>query len=388
MITHLKIEHYKSIAEADLDLSNLTLFVGPNGSGKSNLIDAVRLVRDAVTYGLDRAISDRQGIDSIRQWSPSRPYDVSLDVRVQDANGYGRLAFTLVSSRGQHQVKAEYGIWKSNNAHGKLNSWFWYQRDAGGRTESHSVVGADSTPKQAERILLVDQTEELFLATVEARDFRPLMDALANFEAYSIFPNILRTPQKALHADHLTHDADNLTSVFKALTRSKSQSHQRSRNEILTGLQKVMPTLENIRIQSLGGLMVPVFRVKEADGRVHDFNVSQISDGTLRVLGLLTALYQPSRPDVIAMEEPEQTVHTGILPVLAEAIKECSTESQVLVTTHSPELMDHFDPENVMAVELVDGVTQIGPISAHQREAVKDRLFSLGELMTVEGLHP
>jgi len=386
MITHLKIQHYKSIAEADLDLSNLTLFVGPNGSGKSNLIDALRLVRDAAVFGLDRAISDRHGIDSIRQWSPSRPYHVSLDVRVRNHLGRGSLSFTLSSYRGSHQIKREEGSWKWDPKR-RPSSSFSYIRDPEGKVNLKSYSTLIKRRKEEESFQ-AEQPEDLFLRQFEARGLRPLVSALASFEAYSIFPNILRSPQKASHGDHLTHDGENLTSIFKALTQSKRQGHQRARGEILTALRRVLPALDTIRIQSRGGLMVPVFRVKEADGRVHDFNVSQISDGTLRVLGLLTALYQPSRPDVIAMEGPEQTVHTGILPVLAEAIKECSTENQVLVTTHSPELMDHFDPENVMAVELVDGVTQIGPISAHQREAVKDRLFSLGELMTVEGLHP
>jgi len=381
MITHLTIQHYKSIAEARLRLSDLTLFVGPNGSGKSNLIDALRLVRDAAAYGLDRAISDRHGIDSIRQWSPSRPYHVTLDVGVRSPLGRGKFSFTLSSYRGSHQIQREEGSWQWSASRPRSAARVSYHRNSEGHVE---LQGG----RREEGALQAEQPEELFLRQFEARELRPLVGALSSFEAYSIFPNVLRTPQKASHDEHLAHNGENLTSIFKHLTRSKRGGHQRARDEIVTAMQKVLPMLENIRIQSLGGLMVPIFRVQETDGRVHDFNVSQISDGTLRVLGLLTALYQPSRPDVIAMEEPEQTVHTGILAVLADAIRECSTASQVLVTTHSPELMDHFEPENVMAVDLVDGVTRVGRISEHQREAVKERLFSLGELMAVEGLHP
>ena len=99
-----------------------------------------------------------------------------------------------------------------------------------------------------------------------------------------------------------------------------------------------MPTLENVSVLSLGGLMVPTFRVRTGGSkRSHDLNVSQVSDGTLRVFGLLTALYQPVRPAVIALEEPEQTVHPGFLPVVAESISDVSDPTQVLVTTHSPE---------------------------------------------------
>ncbi len=377
MIVRLKIQHYKSIEDLDLPLSKLAVFVGPNGTGKSNLIDALRFIRAAAVSGLDHAVSERHGIDSIRQWSPSKPYYVTLEVELENQYGAGILSFTLASYRGNPRVRQENGWWRH---HDSLKTILYNRSQDGGI----QLLQADGHLSQ----LSAEQPDELFLRQIEARDFRPLVDSLASFEAYSIFPNVLRTPQKPSNDSRLAAGGENLTSIFKALTRSRKGDHARARAEILEAVQQVLPMLDSIRIQSLGGLMVPVFRVREPDGRVHDFNVSQISDGTLRVLGLLTALYQPSRPDVIAMEEPEQTVHPGVLAVLADAAKEISATSQVLITTHSPELVDRFGPENVIAVELDGTVTRVGPVSAHQRQAVRDRLFSLGELMSVEGLHP
>ena len=133
--------------------------------------------------------------------------------------------------------------------------------------------------------------------------------------------------------------------------------------------------------------MVPAFRVKESDGTRHDFNVSQISDGTLRVLGLLTALYQPNRPSVIALEEPEQTVNPAVLAVVAEAIKDVGKKSQVLVTTHSPHFIDQFEPKEIRAVEMIDNLTRVSTVADAQQKAVRERLFTLGELVTVEGLY-
>jgi predicted ATPase len=153
-------------------------------------------------------------------------------------------------------------------------------------------------------------------------------------------------------------------------------------------MRLVMPSLDSIRIQSLGGLMVPAFRVKESSGKTHDFNVSQISDGTLRMLGLLTALYQPAIPYTLAMEEPEQTINPGVLSILAESIVEVSAKTQMLVTTHSPDFLDKFnDPSVVFSVNMNDGITRSGPIQESQLKAVRDHLFSLGELMAIEGLH-
>ena len=371
MITKAFVEHYKSLEKFDAPLRRLTVLVGRNGSGKSNFIDAIRLARDAVVLGLDRAISERHGIDSIRQWSPSKPYLVTIRLHVKTVHGNGYLGFALASKRGNHSVRREEGGWLDRS----------YSRDADG-----SVMVR--THGQHEVQAVAEQAEELFLRQFDAREFRALARAVSSFEAYSIYPNILRTPQKSSSDSQLSSTADNLTSIFKMLTRSKRQSHVLARSEIIESMRAVMPALENIRVQSLGGLMVPVFRVKEGDGRAHDFNVSQVSDGTLRVLGLLTAMYQPFRPAVLAMEEPEQTVNPGIIAVLADAMKEVSMRSQILITTHSPDLVDKFDdPESVLAVDMVDGLTRMGSVTEDQRQAVKDRLFTLGELMSIEGLH-
>ncbi|HYW06033.1 MAG TPA: AAA family ATPase [Longimicrobium sp.] len=379
MITRILVEHYKSVERVDLKLGPLTVLVGPNGIGKSNFVDAVRFIRDAATLGLSRAVADRHGIDSIRQWSPGKPHRINLRAEVENDVGRGYFGFTLSSHRGTHTVEHEEGLWELAFPSGPIV--IRYTRGSEGNVQ---VFEGET----GMTLLRADQQEELYLTQFEAFGFRRLVAALGSMEAYSIYPNDLRTPQKITNDQRLSHNGDNLTSVFKRLTQSKRQDYERARNEILSALRKVMPSLESVQIRSLGGLMAPVFRVRESNGKVHDFNVAQLSDGTLRVLGILTALYQPHRPDVVALEEPEQMINPGVLAVLAEAIEEASSTSQVIVTTHSPELLDKFaDPAVVLAVEMRDGVTRIGPISEDQLSAVRERLFSLGELMTVEGLH-
>lgn len=86
---------------------------------------------------------------------------------------------------------------------------------------------------------------------------------------------------------------------------------------------------------------MPVVRVEEPGGELHDFNLSQISDGTLRTLGLLTAFYQPAAPSKIGIEEPELMIHPGALQVIKDAMEtyvtfDSSRRAQVFLTTHSP----------------------------------------------------
>ncbi|MCQ4062585.1 AAA family ATPase, partial [Klebsiella pneumoniae] len=75
---------------------------------------------------------------------------------------------------------------------------------------------------------------------------------------------------------------------------------------MLDALRIMMPHISDFRVISAGGYYVPVIKVTEPWGESHEFNMSQISDGTLRGLGILASFYQPSAPEIIALEEPEQ----------------------------------------------------------------------------------
>ena len=207
---------------------------------------------------------------------------------------------------------------------------------------------------------------------------------IVDFEAYSIFPNTLRTRQNPTNDERLHSDGSNFASVFRALSRNKAG--QQNRTDIIDSVRAVVPALQDINVQLVGGFLTPVFRVVEADSSQHEFNVSQMSDGTLRILGLLTALYHPNRPQVLALEEPEQTVNPGILLILADAIKTVTGKSQILVTTHSPSLIDHFDISAIYSVGLSGNGTSVVQVVGPQLDAVRQGLFSAGELMVMEGL--
>ncbi len=391
------VRHYKSLEYLDLKLGKTTVLVGPNATGKSNVIDCLRFVSDLFRHGLDQAVSDRHGIDSLRQWSPTRPYQVSFEVRAREPGIEVQLEFAIESSQGAFSIVKEEGRIKyfedAETLQDDDDTLFSYKpatrrltysrsKTGGVRLDEYSNArGGEHSTKQFK----VHEKDELFVNTVYGRRIAEIRFILSSFESYSIFPNTLRTPQEASNDQFLRSEGRNLCSVFRRMRKSKTGADRIG--EILDSMRQVMPNLETINIQALGGFLVPQFRVKESQGRTHTFNVSQISDGTLRVLGTLTALYQHPRPRMIALEEPELTVNPGIITLLADAIKEVSKTTQVLVTTHSPHLIDQFPPEEIRAVEMKNGVTHVKPVRRAQLEAVRQKLFSLGELMTAEGLH-
>ena len=116
------------------------------------------------------------------------------------------------------------------------------------------------------------------------------------------------------------------------------------------------------------------------------FDLSYESDGTLRLLGMLVALFQKPSPSLIGIEEPELMIHPGALAVLTDTMQEAALRGRVLVTTHSPDLLDLLPVESIRAVTAEGGSTKVGKVSANQMEAVKRGLFSQGELHRMEGL--
>lgn len=393
MITHLSIQHYRSVGNVDLRLGNVNVLVGPNGAGKSNILDAFTFIRDSLRYGLDQAVTDRQGIQTIRQWSPTRPYNITMTIRIRNSDtDFGEFSFTLASRGTSFSIPRETGSWqerirvpirdrrtKTGYKFKYYNLHHTYVRGDNGKIVVTNVNDGSTTTEK------IDEIDDFYLSSRLTRSFLSLRRALLNFETYTIFPNTLRRPEKQSGDEYLKSHGENLASILRRMRRKKRHE---AINEIVLSLQSVLPALDNISVQSIAGLLTPLFLVKDSrGGKSHYFHVNQMSDGTLRILGLLVALYQNPRPATLALEEPELTVHPGVLQLIAEAIHEVSESSQIIITTHSPDFLDYFEPEDIIAVELIDGNTSASHIRKSQLNAVKDDLMTLGELMSIEGIH-
>jgi predicted ATPase len=116
-------------------------------------------------------------------------------------------------------------------------------------------------------------------------------------------------------------------------------------------------------------------------------NLWQESDGTLRLVAIVTALYEePSARLLLAIEEPELTVHPEALAVLVDLLLERSATGQVIVTTHSPDLLNRLPAEVLRVVEWERGETKIGPLEPDQRSVIEEKYFKMGDLLRLEGL--
>ena len=143
----------------------------------------------------------------------------------------------------------------------------------------------------------------------------------------------------------LTSNGDNLGTVLhEILTRYDFRSTAMELREFLS---VSYPWFEEINCETTFGAPPQVLVRTRERGMSRAMELWELSDGMLRFLCLATALLNPVPPSLVAIDEPELGLHPGLLPIVAEMIKAAAERTQVLVTTHSPDLLERFDIDDV-----------------------------------------
>ncbi|MCY1040666.1 AAA family ATPase [Corallococcus sp. bb12-1] len=369
-ITRVALRDYRSIEACDVALGPLTFLVGPNGSGKSNFLDALRLITDALRTSLDHAIRERGGIFNLVRRAPggSGQFDIRLDFQLSD----GTIGHFSVSVRGTRS----YTVQEEECVVGEAK----YHVRAGRPLLSTSPV---SPPASDDRLYLVN--------AAGLPEFRPVFDALSNMGIYSISPEQLRAPQPPAQGELLARDGSNLPSVLERLAL-QPEDHVKQRIEEYLGA--IVPGLKGVEHTSLGHMETLKFLqgIEGIEGGM-EFPAITMSDGTLRALGILVALFQTrvdQRIQLVGVEEPEVALHPAAAGVLRDALRDASQYTQVIVTSHSPELLDDssIHADEILSVVSEQGRSLIAPVDAETRSALKDRLYTVGELLKANQLPP
>ena len=373
-LTSVRYRNFMSFADEEVELGDLVVLVGLNGSGKSNFIEGLRFLRDALTIGLDAAITNRGGIGQIRRKLPhGRRRDVKIGIEaVVDGSRFSYEVAISASARGDWRLGSE--TCRIESGRGEVGGF----RQEG---EGFFFTGLDDHGGLLDKIEITLGASRLMLPLV-GEPFSALTRFLTGIGAYRIYPNALREPQRLLRPARLDDDAGNLASVLRRLRRERPSP---AADCIRDALSEIVPDATDFRVTEPGGFLA-VALAFQRDGRNVRFDASQLSDGTLRMLGILTAIHQRPAPPLIAIEEPELTVHPGAVAVLADELVDAAHRTQMLVTTHSPDLVARMPLDSLRVVEMTAEGTKVGRVSEHQVDAVNDKLFSPGDLIRIEGL--
>lgn len=375
-VQRVSLENYRSIARCDVQLGPVTFLVGPNGSGKSNFVDAIRFIGDAVrANSFTKALNARGGWKEVRRRSRSKPYDVCIRLDLEIA--LGRSArFSVVlggASDAGYVVKRE--ACAIDEHHYEVSQ---------GRVVTSSL--AAPPPAAPERPYLVNVAGLPGFASVHG--------LLLRIGFYNLVPDRMRELQPSDGGDELLRDGSNVASVLRRMQEDALPTKQR----IEEFLRVVVPGVEGVDAVTVRDR--ESFEVRQGtDAGTWVFPASSVSDGTVRALGVLVALFHrvpsgeldaSSSLGLVCLEEPEMALHPAAADAIRGAILEASRTTQVLVTSHSPELLDTptLSDTTLRAVAMANGETQIGRLDLAGREALRTRLYTAGELLRIGELRP
>jgi len=372
------LRNYKSIAACSVELGPLTFLVGPNGAGKSNFLDALRFITESLNTSLEHALRERGGIGEVRRRSSGHPthFGIRLEFNLPKG-GTGEFAFRVGSQpKGRFEVQQE----ECHLCTTALEEKFYSVENGELKSCSEKIM----PPATADRLYLV--------AAAGLPAFRPLYDALSKMGFYNLNPDEIRELQPTDAGELLRRDGSNLASILNVMAKERPEA----RRQIVTFFSKVVPGIQDVEVKHVGKKATLEFRQlvgkNEAPWR---FPAENMSDGTLRALGVLTALYQSfngggKNVPFVGIEEPEVAVHPGAAGILRDAIQAASATVQIVVTSHSPDLLDDKSVSNdyILGVMSEKGETKIGPLDQGGRSAIHDQLYTAGELLRLNQLTP
>jgi len=382
MIKRIAIRDFKSIREIDLELDEVTVLVGRSGTGKSNIVQAVRFLRN-VLLDPNQAVTYESGWERIVPVGESRPkpsIEVWFTVPGEEHDYNYRITYGMP---GQSQFPGPIVLKEERLSLGPETLFSRSRRDNGQWEWDKPPKVSPLPQRQADGPMmgLFPSLQKVVFANA----------ALSTGIGYYHFPATALTrfvfPQQGQEMlqrlPGLCDNGANYLDVVRAITQD---FHRPSiRKGILASLREVNPSIESVELDSLISPHQAIVAHKAAD-RVFELSLEQESDGLRRFYAHLLALYQTPSKLTLVFEEPENAIFPGALSLLADEFKAAPGDGrgQVILTTHNPTLLDSFDVENVRAVEIQDGRTVVGRVAKEQRQAVKDRLLTTGDLLTVD----
>ena len=378
-LRRMELTGFRGFHHQDVDFGNPTFVVGQNGSGKSNFVDAFAFLSEAMGSPLQAVIEQRGGFSAVshRGSARGRPSNLTIQVPLERPDSDTATARYCVDLRPRRGNDFEVAM---ESCHVDLSdgSDHMFLR----RTVKGSMVWESTVETLAPAV----EPNALALPLVGGdRRFRPALRFLAGMRTYRIEPSALRVMQDPDGGVGLRSDGRNAASVLREIRRRSPEDWTR----ICELLERVVPGTVDVRPKKHGNKLTLEFTQKRAGAEPVRFEAFSMSDGTLRVLGLIAAVFQRPAPSLLVIEEPEASVHPGAVGSILDVLRLASRSMQVVVTTHSPDVLDAkwIEDRHLRILNWEDGCTRIGHVSRAVRTVLKERRMGAGELLRSNALN-
>ncbi|MEM0140118.1 MAG: AAA family ATPase [Ferroplasma sp.] len=349
-IKKIKASNYKSFKDLDVTLSDFNVIIGPNSSGKSNFISILQFLRDIINSGIENAISLQGGIEYIlNAKAKDSPMEIEVLFNGNISFGFGnrnsRLDITSILYRiniglsGKPKKLKKYSYKETIEFNLKDNL-------------KVSMSNANGKIKLDDELAkkLGDFTKLILNRDPSDKSILTLMPIIPFFERsnipqiYDIDPKLSKHSIPLSGMAELEQDGNNIALILKNLAKQDD-----SMEKLINLIGTCLPFINKIDIESLSDKSI-ILNVRENFNKNLTLPAAFISDGTIEIITLMDILYFERR-NVVAIEEPEKNIHPALLQKLVELMKEASKNKQLIITTHSPEIINYIDIKNIFIIK-------------------------------------
>ena len=344
-ITHVTAHNWRNFKNLDVAVADRLLIVGPNAAGKSNLLDLFRFLGDISRPGggLAAALEARGGLSRAR----------CLFAR---NNHKGELAIMVDLRDGEDEWRYELAIKGKKGGH------------------NHPIVVREIVTRNGSELLSrpdanddrdPDQLTQTHLEQISAnQEFRPIAEYFAKVNYFHLVPQMIRYPQAGGASPRAFG-----SSMIADMNATPVRTRQAWFRRIERALQSAVPGFETLRLEvDKAGQPHLIAGYRNWRRNPSEQNETDFSDGTLRLIGLLwTIISSPANGGVLLLEEPELSLNAAVVQKLASllAMAQRGTSMQVILSTHSPELLDDegIRPGEVLVLQVTSDATVANQLS-------------------------
>ena len=364
ILDSIKIKNFKAVRDSGtVKLGPLTALIGHNGSGKSSLIEALETYQAIVTHGLDKAMQRFMGMEHVQNKSAEPDAGIDFDLRVRGPFGKTLLSMTVASDK----TRANYRISKENVEFREHPIWFDFEE----------VLKTDFSKRWQAGLSMLNGSVNIYeyAILVESWQFLTLSPDRMGYPL----------PQKRTGgAMRLARDGSNIAEFLLDLRERDA----RVLEGIIHTLAYVLPYARDLQPAITSELERKAWlQLTEGDFKVPGW---MLSTGTLRVVALLALLRHPHPPPLLVIEEIENGLDPRSIHLLVEEIRRAvqAGTTQVILTTHSPYLLDLLTLEQVLLVNRDESGQPHFHRPANNKKLMEwAKEFAPGRLYTMGTLH-
>lgn len=348
MITKLHIKGYKSIRDQEVDLKAINILIGGNGIGKTNFISSFSLMRSLYDKELQSYVLKKGGADTLLYMGKKQTQWILLDFLFQRGAFQNRYIVNLQEAQDQLLVES------AQTAFYAAGKWHFQTCD-----------------KYVKEVSIQEDRSG------QAWYVNPLMKQFNVFHFHDAGDNSPMKSFSSLHDNaYLKRDGSNIAAFLYFL----QEKHPKHFRRIEKTIESVSPFFDSFNLAP-SRLNEEMIRLEWKQKGAEDtyFNAYQLSDGTLRFICLATLLMQPEPPATIIIDEPELGLHPMAINKLAAMIRKASVKSQVIISTQSVNLVDNFDAEDIIVVDMKDKASWFRRLDSEQLGVWLEE-YSMGEI--------